>query len=257
MKQTTQMAPPDAAVGTVYNGQPNQGPTQLPTNAGANFHQHTGGPTQLPTNTGANFHQSKTWDTELCGDLCGQHCLNCCCAYCYGNTLGVMLKKTKLLVCDLTPRSIQILIFIYLLVEFSSYSLVISGIVKSTTTSFQSLSPFSTLFWLLVWFVVYTIRKRVRQQERIPGDDCEDIVCSGCCTCCVVNQLANQLDIPTNSFLDFGLSSVAADNNTYYANGFQQNASQVVYQVPTTVGQVVTGQPVPSQMERHDKMSPV
>jgi Cys-rich protein (TIGR01571 family) len=50
-----------------------------------------------------------------------------------------------------------------------------------------------TLLWVLIAFLIWSLRNKVRQSRNIAGDDCEDCAVSFFCQACAISQMARDL----------------------------------------------------------------
>ncbi|KAG9408135.1 hypothetical protein AC1031_021380 [Aphanomyces cochlioides] len=75
------------------------------------------------------------------------------------------------------------------------------GIKREHITTYGTLSTAASL---LPAILVAILRTRTRRLFRIQGSECEDFICSYCCSCCTIAQLATQVQSYTPGQCSFG-----------------------------------------------------
>ena len=57
---------------------------------------------------------------------------------------------------------------------------------------------YQLISFVVLWYMIYAVmkvRKNIRMRDQIPESQCigcEDLVCSACCGCCTISQMARQ-----------------------------------------------------------------
>ncbi|OQR83600.1 PLAC8 family protein [Achlya hypogyna] len=63
---------------------------------------------------------------------------------------------------------------------------------------------FASLISFIYVIFVASVRTKIRVMFKIPGSECEDFLCSWCCSCCVVAQMSTQVGSYTQGQCRFG-----------------------------------------------------